>query len=71
MKETRKYGSKEITIEAGRITVNNKHVGYVNQAFKHGYHPAIKLEFEDGKTYWYEVDENPLKKVFDKVAEMA
>lgn len=67
MKETRKYGSKEITIEDGKITVNNNHVGYVNQAFQYGYHPSIKLEFNNGTTLWFELDDEPLEKVFDTV----
>lgn len=47
-------------IENGIIKENNTFVGTAKKSFKYGYHPAVKVEIENGTVRWFELDEQDL-----------
>jgi hypothetical protein len=49
-----------IRIENGDIYSGSIKVGTANKDLKHGYHPAIVVEMNDGNHKWFEMDESDL-----------
>lgn len=46
----------EVMLENGQAVVDGVVVATVKMAYKHGYHPAICVETEDGSVEWVELD---------------
>ncbi len=60
----------DVTIDSGVITHRGERVGYVGQAYKHGYHPAVRLTFDvnpQDETWWEQDEKGLLDLIFAEV----